>query len=90
MLTFSGSSYGKGAGMHLPSRTLVARERLGLSVSIGVLVGAPQFPKLPCLAGRRPWSGGNPKGLFQTQPSLSFFEGTPFLKNLVHSRKART
>lgn len=75
--------------MHLPSRTLVARGRLGLSVSIGVLVGAPQFPKLPCLAGGGPGLGGIPRG-YSKLSRVSFFEGTPFLKTWFTPEEART
>ena len=90
-LTFSGSSYGKGAGVHLPPRTLVTRERLGLSV-LGFWQEHPSSLSSHVWPAEGPGLGGIPTRGYSKlrQPSLSFFEGTPFLKNLVHSRKAGT
>lgn len=77
----------------LPPRTLVTRERRGLSVRVWVPGGAPQFPQLPHLPRRRSpvWGRPHPPVGYSKlmQASLSVC-GPPTFQNLVHYRKTRT
>ena len=69
--------------MDLPPRTLVTRERLGLSVRVWVPGGAPQFPRLPHLPCRRPRSGEDPIPLLVIPNScrqVCLFVGPPLVK----------
>lgn len=76
--------------MGLPPRTLVTRERRGLSVRVWVPGGPPQFPQLPHLPRRRPRSGEDPSPLLVIPNScrqVYLFVGPPLLKTWFTTEK---